>query len=278
MSQIAVPTPPSLSVYRDSLREFFAGMMRKLDKNSHKRTPETNDIPTIIELLQEEIKEFMEQFSANKYDVNSLIELFDVSNFAFLAFHALRNEGVKTPKEVLIEKYFIIKPKIGKIYRKKERGIGSKYKTGEEIKGSTTNQGYIYITLGFKSTNYMPASIPRSHLIWWKAKGKWPIGVIDHKNRIKNDDRISNLRDVSFSINNMNCKKLQKYPPFVIKYAPANKKNWGNYGKFMYSRSFMGVQIRKGYYAAPNIAAKRGYAAWKVEVCKIKSRMAKNTP
>ena len=77
----------------ERLREFFQGMLFKLDKNSHKHTPETSDIPEMLALLEDELTEFREQFAGDKYDPNTLVELFDTANFAFLMFLALRNQG-----------------------------------------------------------------------------------------------------------------------------------------------------------------------------------------
>jgi len=87
--------PNSLNRYNDYLESFFEGMMKKLDKNSHKETPTTKNIPEIIAHLRAEIIEFEEQFVLDKHDENSLIELMDVANFAFLAYVALRMQGVE---------------------------------------------------------------------------------------------------------------------------------------------------------------------------------------
>ena len=46
--------------------------------------------------------------------------------------------------------------------------------------------------------------VPR--LIWKMVTGNDPKGMIDHENRIKNDDRFSNLRDVTNQENQKNCK------------------------------------------------------------------------
>jgi hypothetical protein len=73
---------------------FVQGMVTKLDKNSHKETPTTHDIPGILDLLHEEILEFEEQLNRDKFDENTLIELMDTANFAFLAYVALRMQGV----------------------------------------------------------------------------------------------------------------------------------------------------------------------------------------
>jgi hypothetical protein len=68
-------------------------MVFKLAANSHKRTPEIVDIPGMVDMLKGELKEFVEQFETDREDANTLVELFDVSNFAFLMFLALRNQG-----------------------------------------------------------------------------------------------------------------------------------------------------------------------------------------
>jgi hypothetical protein len=86
--------PASIEGYREYFEAFVEGMLKKLDKNSYKNTPTVNTIHTIIDLMEEEIAEFELQFSEDKYDENTLIELMDVANFAFLAYIALRMQGV----------------------------------------------------------------------------------------------------------------------------------------------------------------------------------------
>ena len=90
-----VQVPDSLVKYTDQLAGFFSGMMHKLDINSHKDTPTMKSIPEIIHNLQEEVLEFEDQLLQDKFNENSLIELMDVANFAFLAYVALRLQGVE---------------------------------------------------------------------------------------------------------------------------------------------------------------------------------------
>ena len=94
-SHLLIQIPNSLSQHHNHLLGFFNGMIKKLDKNSHKTTPTIRDMDKIIELLQLEVMEFEEQLAINKFDRNSLIELMDVANFAFLAYVALIIQGVK---------------------------------------------------------------------------------------------------------------------------------------------------------------------------------------
>jgi len=74
-------------------------MIKKLDKNSHKDTPSIKDMGRIMDLLLDEVVEFENQLHLDRFDENSLIELADQANFAFLAYVALRNEGVKHAEE-----------------------------------------------------------------------------------------------------------------------------------------------------------------------------------
>ena len=95
MRTLIVNVPDSLDHWQPMRRDFFIGMLDKLDKNSHKDTPTKETLPKIMDLLREEIKEFEEQLYKDRFDENSLIELMDQANFSFLAYVALRMEGVK---------------------------------------------------------------------------------------------------------------------------------------------------------------------------------------
>jgi hypothetical protein len=93
-NNITVPFYPTLDEYGTYYKEFITGMVLKLHKNSHKDTPNKTDIEGMIKLMEAEITELREQLSEDKYDTNSLMETFDVANFALLIFIALRREGV----------------------------------------------------------------------------------------------------------------------------------------------------------------------------------------
>lgn len=263
MTTIAVGVPPSLQKYRGHLRMFLEGMVRKLDLNSHKDTPTRPSVETLLSLMIGEKEELEEQLKNDKWDPNSLTETYDISNYAFLIFMALRNEGTLSDTEQFIIEHLDIRPKIGKVFCKKTRA-GSKYRIGDEIKGGNHN-GYVYIKMqgSRHRTGARKVSVARSHLIWWKATGKWPTGVVDHKNHKRNDDRIVNLRDLSFSDNNLNKKKNNKYPPFVTRYMPTGRQHLSHYGKYVYARSFRGILVRAAYYDTPRQAAIIGAEEWK---------------
>ena len=96
---LLIEVPDSIKTWQPFLMRFFQGMMAKLDKNSHKQTPRLETLPRIMELLREEILEFETQIDEDRFNENSLTELMDAANFAFLAYVALRMEGVKHGSE-----------------------------------------------------------------------------------------------------------------------------------------------------------------------------------
>lgn len=57
---------------------------------------------------------------------------------------------------------------------------------------------------GYKIISIDYCDYKAHRLAWLYVYGKWPSGIIDHINRIKSDNRIINLRDVTTSINIQN--------------------------------------------------------------------------
>jgi len=87
--------PPEIEKYTEYLGAFLDGMLVKLVKNAHKDTPTMKSIPEIIENLREEVIEFEEQLALDKFDENTLVELFDTANFALRGYVALRLQEVE---------------------------------------------------------------------------------------------------------------------------------------------------------------------------------------
>src|SRR5690606_11695761 len=62
-------------------------------------------------------------------------------------------------------------------------------------------------------------------LVWMYIHGKWPEDMLDHINGIKTDNRIDNLREANFSINNQNRRT-----------APSSNKSSGLLGVYWHKR------------------------------------------
>ncbi len=73
-----------------------------------------------------------------------------------------------------------------------------------DIAGFVDNRGYIII--GILNKKYFA-----HRLAWLYVNGSWPEKLLDHKNGIKSDNRIDNLRDVSQAMNIQNLRKPPKH-------------------------------------------------------------------
>lgn len=88
-------------------------------------------------------------------------------------------------------------PSSGLLYWKKPRS--NRVKCGS-IAGTVNDQGYRIIVLDDNDH--------RAHrLAWLLVYGEWPSGEIDHRNGVRNDNRIGNLRVATRSQNVHNTRK-----------------------------------------------------------------------
>jgi hypothetical protein len=59
-----------------------------------------------------------------------------------------------------------------------------------EVAGSKCGHGYLHINIdGVKYKAH--------RLVWLYVYGRWPIRLLDHENRVKSDNRLSNLREAT---------------------------------------------------------------------------------
>lgn len=68
-----------------------------------------------------------------------------------------------------------------------------------KVAGFKTNSQADYLSIRINGKSYLC-----HRLAWFYMKGCWPKGLIDHINGVKNDNRISNLREVTRGQNKTN--------------------------------------------------------------------------
>ena len=89
---------------------------------------------------------------------------------------------------------FTYEESTGRFFWKSTPDISPKVR-GKEV--GTTNTGYRKV--------HVFGKVLRIHrLVWFVHHGVWPVGEIDHINGIRNDNRISNLREASREENGRN--------------------------------------------------------------------------
>lgn len=112
-----------------------------------------------------------------------------------------------------------------------------------EIAGSLTDKGYNRIGVNYRD-------YPASRLAWLYMTGEWPLGEVDHKNTIRNDDRWHNLRPAT---RQQNCQNMNR--------GASNKSgfkgvSWHEkYGKWRATIKTNGKSFHLGYFDNPAIAS-----------------------
>ncbi len=86
-----------------------------------------------------------------------------------------------------------------------------------------------YYRIGIDGTRYLA-----HRLAWFYVHGEWPDGLIDHRNRVRTDNRIKNLRVVSQSQNQWNINKSEAHgnPALGVSFDgknPRRKSKWFAY-------------------------------------------------
>lgn len=260
-----VNTPSAIGHMVPRLTEFVELMAGKLMVNVHKDDLVAKDVPKLLDRLAGEVSEFKDEIrEGEEIDPNALEELADMGNFCFLLYQFLREQGVRNVTERFIDEYYDIRPDEGRVYCKKTRS-GSALKVGDEVRG-TVRRGRVYIRAQHAITG-AAISVPRSHLIWWKAKGRWPTGqlqyIFDPGDGVWMDDNPQDQAVDAISNLTEEAPKSKGRLPFVSQYRPRGREQSPNYGKWVYQRRHAFKLVRCGYYDTAEEAATQGLRDWK---------------
>ena len=104
-----------------------------------------------------------------------------------------------------IKEYLEYDPDTGIVSWIKKPFKANRIKIGDEA-------GNIHKSSGYRKIIFCGIDKPTTHWIWMLVHGRFPLKnmEIDHINRDKLDNRLSNLREVSSSINSQNMKNNRK--------------------------------------------------------------------
>jgi len=108
-----------------------------------------------------------------------------------------------------------------------------------------------YRVIGIDGQHY------RAHrLVWLYVHGEWPIGDLDHKDTVKDNNRITNLRIATLSQNSANKRALNKTRLKGVTFLPRCNK-WqaaiGKDGKVIYLGLFHSAEAANAaYFTAAN--------------------------
>lgn len=81
--------------------------------------------------------------------------------------------------------------------------------TGEFLYSNGCRAGSLNKALGYRQIGWNGKRVYEHRLAWMFTYGDWPEHNIDHINGIRDDNRISNLRDVDYVTNNQNLSKAR---------------------------------------------------------------------
>lgn len=90
-----------------------------------------------------------------------------------------------------------------------------------DVAGSVDSKGYVGVQVGGRKYS-------AHRLAWLLMTGAWPTEQVDHRDGVKTNNRWSNLRDVSASVNQQNVRTPRKRSgdlPLGVRHLPRLAKN-----------------------------------------------------
>lgn len=130
------------------------------------------------------------------------------------------------------------------IFTWKRRATGNNKFFGRQA-GTVTGAGYVQIRID-------RCSYRASRLVWLHTQGRWPIFLIDHENRVRTDNCLSNLREATTA---QNAQNKQCYAKSGYMGVTAHKRRWKA------AIELDGVREYLGLFATPALAHEAYLAA-----------------
>ena len=133
-----------------------------------------------------------------------------------------------------LKELFVYEADTGLFIRRKAVGRHGRHKA---LTVAGTRQNHGYIVLNIDGRRYMA-----HRLAWLYHYGQWPNNDIDHINEVKNDNRISNLREATRAQNMQNVRRhkhnTNRYKG--VSWMPARRK-WRAYIFVNYKQQHIGL-------------------------------------
>ena len=140
----------------------------------------------------------------------------------------------------IVQSLFSYDPETGLLTRNQRM---SQMKSGSYA-GTKNSNGYLYVSISYK--------IYAVHrLIWMYVYGHFPEKNVDHKNGIKHDNRLCNLRNATTSENNQN---RRKYSNNKTGYKGVSIKKGRSINKYLAQIKVNGNVKHLGYFETPDLA------------------------
>lgn len=130
--------------------------------------------------------------------------------------HIKRLLSEKGVNRETLNKLFIYDPESGLVTRRVF--VNSRAKEGDKV-GYMSRCGYLQVRIA--NSNY-----PLHRIIWLMVYGYMPESFIDHINRVRDDNRLSNLREVTSYCNMRNSSKQKRNRSGVTGVCETKDKTW----------------------------------------------------
>lgn len=116
--------------------------------------------------------------------------------------------GIPLPTLAELRAAFIYDERTGNLIRRVRKGRGAP----GAIVGTLHPEGYLIVP--WTNCDGKFRGIRAHRIVWMLHHRRWPTALLDHKNGVKSDNRIANLREVDNSGNSQNAKPVKNSTGF----------------------------------------------------------------